>query len=359
MVVSFDGFDRAEPPKLLLCNPGSKLRTDGTVSNAIGYLSVTSDEELVLNFNTTSELNFRVYESDENVYALIQNRRSIFIDDIGFFVITDVEETTSSAHGRYKDVSASSCDIELENKKIPLIGEAPTSTLSDDYIANSTYRFDTLIEKVIGVCPLWSVGHIDESLKSKQRTFEDIDTDTNVLSFLLCDMQDAFECIFSFDTLTRSIAAYSQDNYVKLTDIHITKDDLISELQVSENSEDIYTALSVFGSDELGIQLVNPTGGNTIYNFGYYLDWMSDELRAKVVEWQSRVNEQTDPEYSGVNVYKLRHGYTGSDGTHVRGYFELQQELLDLDAEIERLNTLLNYYEQLSINIVTSRSEAD
>lgn len=357
MLVSFDSFERFETPRFLLCNPGSKQNEDGTISKALGYLPATSDEEMILNFNTTSELNFRAYyTSDDGTYPLVQNRRLIFVDNIGYFVITDVRESTS-AEGRYKDVSAASCDIELENKKIPLIGEQ--SSNPDEYITNNTYRFDTLLEKVIGVCPMWSIGHIDDTLKSKHRTFEDVDTDANVYAFLLEDMQEAFECIIDFNTISRTVSAYSQDNFVVQTDIHLTKDDFISKLDVSENSEDIYTALTVFGDDELSIQLVNPTGGNTIYDFSYYLDWMSDELRAKVVEWQSSVKEQLDPDYDGINIYKLRRGYTAADGTRVKGYFELQQELADLQAERDRFYSLYYYYEQLRSNIIASCSEED
>lgn len=361
MIVNFDAYNRFELPKLLLCNPGSRWRDDGTVSNAIGYIISTSDEEVVFNFNTTSELSFRTYMIDgDKTYPLIANRRLIYVDDIGFFVITSVDNRTSS-DGVYKDVVASSCEVELENKKIPAIGEINLEAAmeNDSYVENNTYSFQKLFEKVIGVCPLWEIGSIDSKLINVRRTFEDIDTDTNVLSFLLSDMQDAYECIFEFDITQRTVSAYSQDNYVKQTDIHLTTHDFISDLQVSENSEDIYTAITALGENELGIQLINPLGGNTIYNFDYYMSWMSEELRLKVDEWNKRVAEQLDPEYDGENIYKLRHGYDNDDGEHIEGYFELQQDVSDCSSEIDRLNNLLYYYNQLYINISTSSGEAD
>lgn len=361
MIVNFDSFDRFETPGFLLCNPGAKYRDDGTISNAICYIAGSSDEEIIFNFNTTSELNFRVYKSkSDNAYELVKNRRMIFADDIGFFVITAIDEGVSS-EGQYKDVTANSCEIELENKKIPAIGEINLSTaqLSGSYIENNTYDFETLLDKVIGACPLWTIGNIDDRLRGKKRTFEDVDTDTNVLSFLLSNMQEAYECIFEFDIIRRVINAYSQDDFVKQTDIHLTKDDFISELEVSEDSDEIYTALTALGEDDLGIQLINPLGSNTIYNFDYYLDWMSEELSNKVVEWETAVLNQLDPDYPEENIYKLRHGYNTTDGTRIKGYFELHQELDDTQSEIDRLSNLLYYYNQLYINISTSSAESD
>lgn len=361
MIVNFDSFDRFETPNFLLCNPGAKYCNDGTISNSICYITNSSDEEIVFNFNTTSELNFRVYKYEsDNTYELVKNRRMIFIDNIGFFVITAVDEGMTS-DGQYKDVTASSCEIELENKKIPAIGEInlDSAQISGSYIENNTYDFESLFEKVIGVCPLWTVGNIDDSLKGKKRTFEDVDTDTNVLSFLLSNMQEAYECIFEFDTIKRIVNAYSQDNFVRQTDIHLTRDDLISELEISEDSDEIYTALTALGENDLGIQLVNPLGSNTIYNFDYYLDWMSDALRSRVIEWKTEVVSQLDPNYPGENIYKLRHGYNSDDGVRIKGYFELHQELDDVQAEINRLSSLLYYYNQLYINISTSSAEAD
>lgn len=359
MVVNFDSFERFELPSFLLCNPGSKYKADGTVSNTVGYLTNTSDEEGVFNFNTTSELNFRIYKNCE-IYGSVRNRRLLFLDGIGFFVITAVDEGLSS-EGQYKDVTANSCEIELENKKIPIIGEIDldAAQTSGSYVENNTYDFLSLFEKVIGVCPLWTVGFVDDSLKSTRRTFEDVDTDTNVLSFLLNDMQDAYECIFEFDIINRIVNAYSRDNFVKQTDIHITSNDLVSELEISENSDEIYTALTALGDDDIGLQLANPLGGNTIYNFNYYLNWMSDGLRNRVNEWMSVIQEQLDPNSSDENFYKLRHGYTDSDGNRVKGYFELQQDLADKQAEIDRLSMQLYYYTQLYINISTSTAEAD
>ena len=137
MKVKFDSLNRFEVPDFLLCNPGCVYK-DGTLTNVIGCLSNTTDEELIMNFNTTSELNFRIYLVDredpderayvKNIYNSIKNRRLIFIEDIGFFVITNVKVGYDSGV-HYKDVQAESCEYELGNRVMP-------------YIEDGTYKVD-------------------------------------------------------------------------------------------------------------------------------------------------------------------------------------------------------------------------
>ena len=93
MKVRFDSLNRFEVPKFYVCNPGCTYNK-GVLSSTLGALSDTSDEELVLNFNTTSELNFRLNkihrdDIEENKYATklyraIQNRRLIFVEDVDY-----------------------------------------------------------------------------------------------------------------------------------------------------------------------------------------------------------------------------------------------------------------------------------
>ena len=101
MLVRYSSLNRLEKPKFTLCSPGS-IYTNGLLSNMVGMMVDTSAEEMVFNFNATSELNLRVdrirRESAEDnayvysIYKAIQNRRLIFVDDIGYFMITNVED---------------------------------------------------------------------------------------------------------------------------------------------------------------------------------------------------------------------------------------------------------------------------
>lgn len=332
MRIKFDSLDRFEIPKMYLCNPGAAY-SNGIVSKIVCGMSGTSDEELIINFNAPSELNFRAYkhtsdDSDEivflnNFYRAVKNRRLIFVEGVGFFIITSVNDDFD---GRtyYKDVRAQSCDIEIQNKMLT-------------YIEDGTYAFTDLIEKIVSTLPLWAIGHIDQSVAEKFRTFTDVGTDVNTLSFMVGDLQDAYECIFIFDIINRRIEVYDQNNYVRETSIHLTKNDVVNSIEISEDSDNLYTALRVFGEDELSIGPVNPLGGSVVYNFSYYLSWMSDSLREKVLSWQNAIADAQD-QYYDLNLQ----------------YYDSMASCYDYTAEMTRLSAQMSIYKKCRDNIVAN-----
>lgn len=344
MIARFNSYREFETPMLYVCAPGCKY-VDGMLTNTSGILTDVSDIEIIPTFNATSELNFRCYrvnreDAEENAhfYSLfrsLRNRRLIYVEDIGFFVITNVEDGYDLSIGTdYKDISCESCEEELRSKNIP-------------YIDDGTYKFFTgeegnpgMLEKLVQTTPLWYIGEVDTEVANRYRTFEDVDYTENVLGFMLEDLQNAYECIFVFDIQNRIINVYDQANYVHETDIHLTRDDLITGISVTESSDDLYTALSVTGEDELSINAVNPIGTNVIYNFDYYLDWMTPSLSAKVREWQELVASYSEQYY---NLQMAR--YSGLTS------------LSTLNAERDQLNTQLTMYKRCRENMVAEASD--
>lgn len=358
MIVRYNALNKLDSPTLSLCNPGSVCKNDGTLSNVVGILADHEAEEIVFNFNSTSELNFRINricrtDKDEDDYALrlfksVQNRRLVFVDDIGFFSMSSVDES-KSRDGWYKDVKAESIDSEIAQKNIPYIedgtykfftvsGTADTVNESENADATDTKKTG-ILNIVASVLPLWTIGSVDDSVAEKYRTFEDVDTSLNCLGFLMDNVQEAYECIFVFDIIHRVINVYDQNNYVKQTSVHITHDDVINSLDISENADDLYTAISVLGSDDVTIAAINPLGTTTIYNFDYYLSWMSDALRDKTIAWQELVKAKKDEYYDASLEY-----YTN------------QEKIQDLSLDIQRLDTLITMYTRCKDNIVAEAS---
>ena len=338
MIVRYSTLRNLEIPKFTLCSPGS-VYNNGLLSKVVGILVDHEAEEIVFNFNSTSELNLRVNrvtreDADDNahtyrLYKSIQNRRLIFVEDIGYFMITSIDDGYDGTL-HYKDIKAQSVDIEISQKMIP-------------YIANGTYRFKSdetgtnkgILETIVETLPLWTIGYVDDSVASKWRTFEDVDTSLNCLAFLLENVQDAYECIVIFDCINRTINVYAQDNYVQQTNIHITKEDLINSLDITENADDLYTAISVLGDENVTISAINPLGTNVIYNFDYYLSWMSDGLGTKVKAWQDAIAEQME-EYYKLNLQ----------------YYEQLALAANLQLEFEKLAAQLKMYNRCRDNIV-------
>ena len=343
MLVKYDAFNRFEHPKLTLCTPAAQY-VDGVITETIGPIAITSDEEIVANFNEVSQLNFACYKVTEDddpddIYSTLSEKQCVFVDDVGFFCITDITEHITDEL-TYKDISAESCEAEIKNKTIPASFYSQVSNL--DYTYNTTYKFDTLIELLIRALPRWSLAYVDESLINKYRTFEDVSEDTNILSFMLTEMQDAYECIFVFDIIHRYIYVYSQDNYVRMTDIHLSNSDIVDSITITKSGEDIYTAMSVTADEGLSIAGINPTGNNVIYKYDYYFNSMAPALATKVEEWQNLVKSYEDDYYS----YNTQ-------------YYTKLSEKSNTQSELNRIATQLSMYQRCKDNIVAASGLPD
>jgi len=378
MIVKYDALNRLEKPKLTLCNPGSVRQNDGTLTKVVGILANCEAEEVIYNFNATSELNFRVnkvaredpWESNRTYesYQAVKNRRLIFLDNIGYFMITSIEDGYENG-AYYKDVKAQSIDIEIQQKMIPFINngtyrfltsytdttppvevgsnsteEISTESLDDSTDSTGGISSKGILETIVEVLPLWTIGEVDNEVAQRWRTFEDVDTSLNCLSFLIENIQDAYECIIIFDTVNRIINVYDQANYVRRTNIHITKEDVINSIDITENADDLYTAINVLGDDDVTIAAINPTGTNVLYDFSYYLSWMTPELSAKVSAWQTAVEEAENSEAEN-SYYNLN-----------LNYYTKLAAASNLQAEINRLNTQITMYQRCCDNIVAESS---
>lgn len=340
MIVRYNQLNRLETPALTLCNPGSVYH-NGELSNMVGVLTDHEAEEIIFNFNATSELNFRINkvdreDPDENAYVQrmyqsVQNRRLVFVEDIGYFMISNIDDGFDGVK-HYKDVKAKSIDVELAQKIIPYIEDGTYPFMTD-----ATTKNKGIFEIIVESLPLWTIDEVDETVASKWRTFTDLDSSFNCLSFLLQNCQDAFECIFVFDPIHRRISVYSQDNYVRRTNIHITKHDLVNSLDITENADDLYTAISVMGDGDVTVSAINPLGSNVIYNFDYYLSWMPKALGDKVSAWQDAVKAERS------NYYTLN-----------LGYFRQFEAVSTYELQIQDIDTQIKMYQRCRDNIVAS-----
>lgn len=339
MVIKFDSLNRFEVPNIFVCSPGCKY-TNGRLTNSSGALASFSDLEIIFNFNTVSQLSVRVFkvpyedpvinEYENNLYQSLCNKRLLFVETIGFFVISQVTTGINSDGLFYKDITAESCEAEIQNRGLPLI-------------ENGTYNFTELFDKLVSQLPIWQPGTvISPDVAGRYRTFEDVDINSNILSFMLNDMQEAYECLFVFDIVNRTINVYDQSNYYVQTSIHITKDDLVNTLEIEENADDLYTVLSVKGADDLSVNAVNPLGTSTIYNFNYYLSWMSPVLREKVRTWQDLVKSYSDTYYQ-----------------QNKDYYEILTRKSILTSNKSAVVTQLTQYKRCKENIIAEANIED
>lgn len=98
---------------------------------------------------------------------------------------------------------------------------------------------------------------------------------------LLKEMEDVFECVFQYDTMNKIINCYSIKNINKEKGLMLSFDTNVIDVETNE-IDNILTGLKVIGKDDLSIAGVNIFGGDTIYNYDYFIneDIMSDECKS-------------------------------------------------------------------------------
>lgn len=290
MIIDFDSLGMFEKPNVQICNPnGDPLKSVG---------KIIFDSSVVLRFNSMSEFNFSIPQKIETdvyieAYDEVVSKRLVKVENLGMFLITSVNIIDDGVRN-VKQVKCFSIEAELNYKKINLF--------------SGTYKFydpvspqNTLVGKIFSYLPSWTIGEIDSELWNKYRTF-DI-SDQTIYAFLMTTIEQAYECVFTFDSFTKTVNAYATKNAVTDTSISLSYDNLVKELQVEEMSDELITALYSYGNGDLDVRTVNPLGNSVLYNFDYFLyggkEWFSDSLKNAVIAWNSKV-ETLQPQYANL-----------------------------------------------------------
>ncbi len=276
MIQLFDYFDHFEMPSITLCNPnGIEVASLGEIYN----------RKLSLRFNASSEFSFTapmsISGSPVAAHLLLDYRRLIKVENAGTFMITGIKRTKNGKEDE-KEITAVSLDVELVNKKITMF--------------EGSYEFydpitpaGTLLGTILEYLPNWSAGTIDSSLWSLYRYF-DI-SDTTIYQFLMSDVEQAYQCVFTFDTDNRTISAAAIPSLTNNTNIFLSFANLVESIDIDQVTDEMVTALAVHGGGDLDIRTVNPLGTDTIYNFSFYetTEWMTQGLIDALDAWEANV----------------------------------------------------------------------
>lgn len=267
MTYGYDFYDKLYNPWIVLGTPNKE---------EIGFVRIEKSVSVVLNFNDISEANFKVPKyingSENKYYDLVESLKLVQIQYLGWFQL-DVVEIGDGLY-TYKQCKCYSLENELISKKVFAI-----NGVFDLY--NIEQQDISLLHIISKYCN-WSIGHVDNELIGKARTF-DIDSQ-QIYSLLTQNIAKSFGCVFQFDTYERKINVYKFENIGNNTNLIFTYNNVIKQLELETPLDKIKTCFYVRGGDDLDIRAVNPTGTNEIYNFDYYMNtnsekhWMTDGL---------------------------------------------------------------------------------
>ena len=357
MIVNFDAFGIAETPTFIVCNPDkSELYAMGSAFdkkyspryNALSEISFTAPSKIFVNpitknvegFQASAFQNtaFQVEDVDTSLveyYDYLAPKRLVLLPDIGYFMITEVEEINDGITN-LKTVVAKSLEVQLTFKKI--------SNFSGTYqFYNSVSPSGTLLATILTYIPGWTIGIIDAELQTLWRTF-DI-SDSTIYSFLINDVEEAFQAVFDFDYNLQTINAYTVEGATSSTDIFMSFDNLLEEVNISEISDELVTALNVYGSGDLSINQVNPLGGDSIYDFSYFksTSWMPQELLTDIENWEIVV-ESYQAGYADLLTELLDYNET---------LISQQADLVDLQGELAALEAVKSAKIQQGLSLTT------
>ena len=334
----------------------------------------TIDLSGTFKFNAYNEMQFSIGRTYIDIttgktevhpfYDKIEALRLVYLDGFGYFEIQE-PEIVSDGIKEVKNVTAYGLEYSLsqkyleemyvntgENDSIEVIqggGVALHPIPLYDPTNTKLSLLHIVLEKVYG----WTIGHIDESLKTMTRTFE-VDR-ASVYDFITQDICDKFNCFAVFDTIENTINLYAESlvskfvadgkqssfvistpystidvvtiggypttdytyntqtgvltfNYVPAkgsmievtdgsqnqwrTDVYVSFDNLAQEAQINYSADDIKTVLTVKGADDLEINEVN-MGNPYIVDLSYYysVEWMGQELYDAYTEYLQKCND--------------------------------------------------------------------
>lgn len=306
--------------------------------NDLDEITFTVDKYITLSDGETVKSN-----GYDNIHAFME----VYVEDIGYFQIRE-PEISNEINKETKTVTGVSVATELLQKDLVgfTVNTSTTSSLEmladnninslgypNEYITfyNPTNKqlslLDLVLEKAVG----WSVGTIDDFLKNQRYSFDNINE--NIFSFLTKTLSSTARCIFTFDTINKTVSAYSENHIGNDTGIVIAERNLLNSINVQCDSDNIYTRLNVQGKDSLNFADIN-YGDTHIFNLEYYsnLSYMNQDLIDALKTWQKARDDNRDSYICDVTTYQ--------------GYLE---QISEIDNKVPT-NGVLNNWDNMSID---------
>lgn len=279
MDIEFNFINKKRKSTLILCKPNRE---------ELYALGMAKEVKYSKDFNAVSELTFQIpkYKDSDIIpyYEKVQSNRLVKIEDVGIYIITKTKRKQKGTNVEYKEVTCVGLEHELASGKNLDILDG-TYCLYD---ATNSNTEKSIMHIVLSYLPSWSISEVDSDLWDTWRTFSI--QDVNIYNFLMGEISQTYDCVFLFDTFKRQIKVVKTDNLKKQTDIYMSGRNLVKELEMEESSDNLITALTVYGDGDLSIRTVNPLGTATIYNFDYFMttDWMSQKLINAIAAWKEK-----------------------------------------------------------------------
>lgn len=298
----------------------------------------------------------QIYSGLRNVTSFSVGEKSSYAIRQVWWVITNTEESNDGIN-KTKTVTAKSYEHILTQKTFSMSeGTMPLFFPDKIYnlITSSDWRRDVwintsntkseskgaqrcnrgILNQILDYLPCWRIGYVDSEIVSsvptatlccKYRSLDEVNNEP-VYSFLMNEVEKAYQCFFIFDsedmtiniisgnpTSVDSNSAPQKEGMVgSFSNIALTWSNAIKNTNIKATEDRAVTALRVHtAEDEYGMGLINPTGNDILYNFTAYksqMQYVADPdknrtLWEAIVAWQTEYNNQKSSYQSAAQTY--------------------------------------------------------
>lgn len=300
MIQYFDNFNTYEIPTIELHSINMQP------IDVIGY---ARNIQYRGRFNGMSELSFETPSVDDSgnklaYYDKLKYRKMIYAgEELGYFIISGIKEDNDGVTKK-KYLTCKSLEFELT---FPRVFQREGNAIFYDALnPNDT---DTVIGYIKSKIPDWSFEYIDPALGSETVKISRYDDSKNMTlyAWMMNVVQKKYECFFIFDNQERKISVYSLENAITDSSIYLSYDNLLKNVELTEITDEIVTALTVYGKGNLSINQVNPLGTDTIYDFSYYKtsEWMSAGLITAINNWEDKIASNQQAYIDAMNAWTV------------------------------------------------------
>lgn len=295
-------------------------------------------------------------------------------------IIVEKDSDITISLARSDDGRIGHYDISLDEF---VVTDADIERVTSNYTLEET---DTIMYKLFGGSD-WGYAvddsHAQTILNNRLRYFDGSNDAMSIYDFLIEKVQQAYECIFTFSegnshgeihdethVMPYQTGVVDINLYDTVSDpidehIFLSKDTFIISGRRSTESMSVYTSMrgvgsiidsssvvsvssdgSIAGMSDSSVSIgsssdkmftiasVNPIGGNVVYDFSRYYDWMTEGLRDAVIAWQGVVaaNEEA---------------YIG----YARSYYEASYHASEIQRNIDMYNIRKDIYSRCINNL--------
>ena len=298
----------------------------------------------------------QIYSGLRNVTSFNVGEKSSYAIKQVWWVITNTEESNDGIN-KIKTVTAKSYEHILTQKTFSMPeGTMPLFFPDKIYnlITSSDWRRDVwintsntkseskgaqrcnrgILNQILDYLPDWKIGYVDSEIVSsvptatlccKYRSLDEVNNEP-VYSFLMNEIEKAYQCFFIFDSENMTIniisgnptsvdsngAPQKEGMVGSSSNIVLTWSNAIKNTNIKATEDRAVTALRVHtAEDEYGMGLINPTGNDILYNFTAYksqMQYVADPdknrtLWEAIVAWQTEYNNQKSSYQSAAQTY--------------------------------------------------------